>query len=235
MGRFGGFLADLYPTDFSKSYSSIVLDSDTIKLQQDDDITIEKYLLVFRIQKCIDDVLIYYSFNGKSWEEVNIIKLSRGDREFTVKGFEIDFKKPIKRIKIKDRNDLIDPILFTVKYVMADKEKYYAKKEQERKEALLAQAHVRHSTGADLVNIYFQPCCDTYFSTTIILYQDNMLMAKYKVDPDVFFKSISGLAYGSYSYEVIQYDKDEKELMRTKKITFYLSRPDYGGKPTVKI
>lgn len=235
MARFGSNLAYIYSADFSKKYFSVKYDTDTIKLQQDEDITIEKYLLVFNIEHCIEDVLIYYSSNGKSWEEIQITKLRRGDREYTVRALRIDFMKPIKSIKVEDTNNLIDPIIFPVEYVWADKEKYYAKKAEETKQALLARAQVKHATGADLVNIYFQPCSDDYFSTTIILYQGNMLMAKYKVDPEVFFKSIAGLAYGEYFYEVVQYDKDGKELIKTDKIKFFINKPNYGGRPTVVI
>ncbi len=93
--------------------------------------------------------------------------------------------------------------------------------------------NVSHSTGNDLVNIYFQPCCDEYERTEITLYKDNQMLTKYKVDDGVFFKSISGLAYGNYEYIVKQFGKNDKLLLETGKIRFSISRPNYGGKPII--
>ena len=125
--------------------------------------------------------------------------------------------------------------IITINYQEADKEKYYAKKEQERKDNLFKTANIKVSTGADLVNIYFQPCCDSYARTEITLYKDNMMLAKYKVDEETFFKSISGLAYGKYEFILKQFDDKGNIILETDKISFSLSRPNYGGKPTICI
>lgn len=61
------------------------------------------------------------------------------------------------------------------------------------------------------------------------------MLAKYKVEEGVFFKSIGGLAYGTYEYIVKQFDKDNKLLIETDRIKFSISRPNYGGKPTIII
>ena len=55
-------------------------------------------------------------------------------------------------------------------YVEADKEKYYARKEEERKRRLLENAYVKAAVGANLVNVYFQPCCEEYGYTEIDFY-----------------------------------------------------------------
>lgn len=203
-----------------------LLSDQVLTLEQNEDIFLTNYELTIR-NSCIQEV---YAVKNIDCSAFNVI----GGKEVTFT-YPISFEDRIDKVKIIFKNNLADDLVIPVIYEEADKEKYYAKKAEEDKKALLTKAQVRHSTGADLVNIFFQPCCEEYFSTTISLFRGNMLMAKYKVDPEVFFKSISGLAYGAYSYEVTQYNKDEKELLRTDKIIFSISRPDYGGKPIVRI
>lgn len=209
--------------------------NDKIMITQDEDITVGGYFL-YIANKSFERV---FAIKGEQqialkaeFDPIMSSKSSGEQRRFFL---PLSFDNRIESIKIVFNNNLADDLIIPVIYVEANKEKYYAKVAQEQNAKLLAKAQIKHATGADLVNIYFQPCSDDYFSTTIILYQGNMLMAKYKIDPEVFFKSISGLAYGEYSYEVIQYDKDGKELMRTDKIRFSISRPNYGGKPVVRI
>lgn len=145
----------------------------------------------------------------------------------------ISFDNKIDAIKIVFKNNLADDLLFPVIYEEADKEKYYAKKEQERKDGLLKAASIKVSTGIDLVNIYFQPCCEQYARTEIVLYKDNMMLAKYKVDEETFFKSINGLAYGKYEFILKQFDDKGNVLLETDKMQFSLSSPNYGGRFTV--
>ena len=126
-------------------------------------------------------------------------------------------------------------ILFPFAIKKQIKKNITLKKEQERKDNLLKTANIKVSTGADLVNIYFQPCCDSYARTEITLYKDNMMLAKYKVDEETFFKSIGGLAFGKYEFILKQLDKDNNIILETQKIAFSISAPNYGGKPTVWI
>lgn len=94
--------------------------------------------------------------------------------------------------------------------------------------------------GNDLVNIYFQPCREDYSRTEITLYKvdknEKFMLSKYKVDEEVFFKSITGLAYGKYAYKVRQYTKKNDIIFETNYIEFNLSAPYYGdGRNTVVI
>ena len=61
------------------------------------------------------------------------------------------------------------------------------------------------------------------------------MLAKYKVEEEMFFHSINGLAYGRYEFILKQFDNKGNILLETDKISFSLSRPDYGGTPTVFI
>ena len=91
------------------------------------------------------------------------------------------------------------------------------------------KAKITVSTGFELVNIYFQPCNDNYARTEISLYKDNMMLAKYKVDEETFFKSITGLAYGKYSFVLKQFDKDNTILLETEHIEFTIYSPKTHG------
>ena len=95
----------------------------------------------------------------------------------------------------------------------------------------------------DLVNIYFQPCCSDYEYTEILLYipQDYVtvggpygpvkkpsswqMFKKCKVPAEDFYKSINGLAYGTYAYVIKQFDKKDNLLLETEYIEFSLKAP----------
>ena len=245
LGKFGDALTRMFyracPIEQEEQGSSIqYLFSDestnSITIKQDEDIKKTIYVLVLMgggssdRYELFSDVSIYK--NGM-WEKVEKVyyknKIKQAYR------FIVDFNDRIEKIKLSFLNNLADDYIISVCYQEADKEKYYAKKEQERKENLLKTANIKVSTGVDLVNIYFQPCCDEYARTEIALYKENMLLAKYKVDKETFFKSIGGLAFGKYEFVLKQLDKDNNIILETQKIAFSISAPNYGGKPTVWI
>ena len=58
-------------------------------------------------------------------------------------------------------------------------------------------------------------------------------MAKYKTPEDVYFHSITGLAYGEYAIILVQYDNSNKEIYKSDYILVTLDRPNYSGKPVV--
>lgn len=202
--------------------------TNSITIKQDEDINITRYILIAYGKANRYDVLSGISvYKNKQWEQVKLEE----------KGYKIiiDFNDRIEKVKLSFLNNLADDYIIDVKYQEADKEKYYAKKEQERNDDLFKIANIKVSTGADLVNIYFQPCCDSYARTEITLYKDNMMLAKYKVDEETFFKSINGLAYGKYEFILKQFDDKGNIILETDKISFSLSRPNYGGKPIIRI
>lgn len=198
---------------------------DKIVLKQIEDITVKKYFL-FLHNDTIEEI---YIIKNKTQESA-LQKFGEGVTAF---GIQLDFDNKIDSIIIKFKLNLADSLIVPIEYVEADKEKYYAKQAQQKKDELLKTASIKHSTGNDLVNIYFQPCCDEYERTEITLFKDNQMLAKYKVDDGVFFKSISGLAYGNYEYIVKQFSNDNTVLIETDKIKFTIRRPNYGGNPVI--
>lgn len=218
-----------------KSALEKVIFDDKIIFKQNDDITISDYILyianigikaVFAIVGAKETPLV------QELDPVSSSPKSGNQNRFFL---PISFDNKIDFIRIVFKNNLADDLFFPVIYEEADKEKYYAKKEQERKDGLLSNANIKVSTGIDLVNIYFQPCCEEYHRTEIILYRDNMMLAKYKVNEEMFFHPISGLAFGKYEFILKQYDDKGNVILETEKISFSLSMPNFSGRHTVII
>ncbi len=221
-----------YEIDGSKTrYGVFNQETDTFTITQDENINITEYVLLIEgatFSKAIDKILVSTK-NG--WEEIRLSNF--GEHQLSVYRILIDFNNRIDKLKLHFTNNLADDYILAFKYVEADKNAYYAKQEEKKKADLLVTANIKHSTGNDLVNIYFQPCCDEYEKTEIILYKDSQMLAKYKVDTGVFFKSITGLAYGTYEYIVKQYGKNDKLLLETDRVKFSIRCPNYGGKPVI--
>ena len=196
--------------------------SNSLIIEQDEDINkTQYYLLVPSSANRYEIISNVFVYKNNEWKECEI--------EQKVFKTIIDFNDRVEKIKITFVNGLADELIIPLAYKEANVEKYYAKKEQEYKDNLLKIANIKVSTGADLVNIYFQPCCDNYACTEIALYKENMMLAKYKVEEDVFFKSINGLAYGKYSFILKQYDKDNAIILETGHIEFTISTPNTHG------
>lgn len=158
--------------------------------------------------------------DGVNWEELVCDK-----EEYEI---ILDFNDRIKKVKFKFVNGLADDYIMDVVYVEGDKEKYYRKKAEEDRRAVIEKAKIKVSTGASLVNVYFAPCSDNYGRTEIELYAEGNLMAKYKVPEEQFFKSIEGLAYGRYSFILKQYGKDGKLIFQTDETPFGIRKPHHG-------
>ncbi len=164
-----------------------------IIITQAEDITKTKYTLRI-VSGCAEKI---YAIKGGIKLELHYEESpqSKIKRPLAIFSCPIDFDDRIDSIEIQFKYDVADSLMIPIVFEEADKEAYYAQKAKENRDTLIKAAQIKHSTGNDLVNIYFQPCCDTYAKTTITLYTKDQLMAKYKVDEEMFFKSITGLAY----------------------------------------
>lgn len=232
-------------TNGQLSKDTILIDN-KIVLTQNEDITIHDYMLYIANESISSIYAIKGETQIKLSNELDPIYSSKGgnqNRFFVPVSFEDKFES----LKIVFKNNLADDLTLAVSYVLADKEKYYEKKEQEYKDNLLKTADIKISTGVDLVNIYFQPCCDKYEYTEIQLYIPKefitvggpygpvqkpstwSMIKKSKVDPEEFYKSINGLANGKYSFILKQYDKDNAIILETGHIEFTISTPKAHG------
>lgn len=231
MNKYQNYLMDkiniIYYQENDKSKGGKAYYDSKIVVKQGEDITITNYLLNLLKETFI--LSVEYNYNNE-WNEVDYVDYSY-DKSIKLYTIPIDFDDRITEIKITFINNIVEPIVLPIEYVEADKEEYYAKKESERKEALLKAAAVTHEVGKDLVNIFFQPCSSDYYRTEIDLYYQNRLLANYKVNQDEFFKAIDKLAYSTFFYVLRQYNTDDKVLIETDKIKFRITG-HFSGDPS---
>ena len=207
-------------------------DADCYKLVQEQDIFSTKYR--FTLKKNINIETCTVCING-NWTGAEQI----GECFYII----LDFENRVEKVKLTFADNIVDDYAFTVQYIEADKDLYYQKQAEAQRNTYIEAAQIKHSTGADLVNIYFQPCCSDYEYTEIYLYipQDYVavggpygpvqktsswqLFKKCKVPSEDFYKSINGLAYGTYAYVIKQFDKKDNLLLETEYIEFSLKAP----------
>ena len=223
--------------DKNAQYVNYLKEDDKLIITQDSDITIIDYVV---------------SINDLEIDAIDKIEVLKEDKWYEIHKnntiyIELSFAKKASQIKFSFKNNIADDCIIDIEFIEADKEQYYAKKEQDYKDNLLKTADIKVSTGADLVNIYFQPCCDKYEYTEIQLYIPKdfvtvggpygpvqkpstwSMIKKCKVDPEEFYKSINGLANGKYSFILKQYDKENVIILETEYIEFTISKPKTHG------
>ena len=187
------------------------LENGVVRIKQNEDISIKEYTLASRYPF---DYLCENEWRKSSKMENRVWQIAK-----------FDWSVPIEKVRFLVDNEFVEALEINIEYEFADVEAYNRKQEQKRKNDLIEKALIKHSTGADLVNIYFQPCSSDYIRTEIALYRDGLMLAKYKVDEESFFKSIGGLAYGTYSFIVKQFDRNDNLLLETEHIEFTLKSP----------
>ena len=187
------------------------LENGVVRIKQNEDISIKEYTLASRYPF---DYLCENEWRKSSKMENRVWQIAK-----------FDWAVPIEKVRFLVDNEFVEALEINIEYEFADVEAYNKKQEQKRKNDLIEKASIKHSTGADLVNIYFQPCSSDYIRTEIALYRDGLMLAKYKVDEESFFKSIGGLAYGTYAFIVKQFDRNDNLLLETEHIEFTLKSP----------
>ncbi len=235
MNKYQKYLFESINCIADKKEDEITLSNETLIVKQSSDITITSYIVHLK-SRCIDGIFSIKNETEIPWnaDENPKYRLREGGAFIAT----LDFEDQIDSIKIKFKHDLADEIVIPVKYIEADKEAYYEKIAKANREELIKKAQIKASAGADLVNIYFQPCCDNYGKTEIELYlakgiyeqhhgmiaytppmiggKIEQLIGKYTIeDKEVMFKSISGLAKRVYGYRVRQFSTSGELLFET--------------------
>lgn len=219
--------------------------SDSFNITQDEDITHTRYALIVDTKiASVNPINGVFARRGEQWKEIPC----ENNRYRIV----VDFNERTDAIKFTFTNKLADDYILKITYTEADKEKYYAKLEQERKENLLKAADIKVATGDSLVNIYFQPCSPEYKETIIELYlaegkfeQRSLpkvivgnylghtpanliggtiknLIGRWKIENGMFFKSITDLAHGVYAIKIIQHDNNGNDLLISNELFFVI-------------
>ena len=204
-------------------------DADCYKLLQEEDIFSTQYEFIVKANSNIESC--EFCINGE-WHTAE-----RKEGNFLL---VLDFNSRTEKIKLTFADNIADDYIFSVQYVEADKDLYYQKQEADRKANMLQSAQIKHATGADLINIYFQPCCFEYDSTEILLFIPKdfervggprgpidkpvswTLIKKCNIPKEDFYKAITDLAPGTYSFIIKQYGKKADLLMETEHIEFQI-------------
>lgn len=216
-------------------------DEDVYTLTQEEDIFSTKYEFVVKTNPNIETCT--FLVNGE-WQNA-----SRKGSAFSV---ELDFENRVEKVKLTFADNIVDDYTFSVQYVEADKDLYYQKQAETRRNTYIEAAQIKHSTGADLVNIYFQPCCANCGKTEIELWiaqgkRENhhgmiayipkliggtpeQMIAKFTVEEGFLFKAINDLANGVYAYRLRQFSKNDEMLFESD-FQFFEIRPQGAGRP----
>lgn len=204
----------LYERVCSYTYSSPDVKEDSVKalndekfvIKQNEDITITKYNL--RIKNDAIEMVFAIKNDIETPFEV-------GADSFR---YLLDFDDKVDSIKLVFKHHVADDLIIPVEFIEADKEAYYSKKEAERIAELRRKAAISWANGVNLINIYFQPCSEEYSKTEIALFRNGFMIAKYIVEGEMYFKAISDLACGEYSFVLKQLSADEKIILETEHI-----------------
>lgn len=189
--------------------------NEEFEIKQNDDYNIKKHY-VFIGGELFSSVKI----DGK---KVEVVELNPG-KFYRV---EVDFDNRAKELRLEFEDGLAEPTTFKLRFVEADHAIHDAKVQAQINESIKPE----HKTGQDLVNIYWNLVSEKVALSQVNLYvcsDGERLVGRFK-ETEMTFKSVTGLAYGTYLYEIIEFDKDGKELARTGKIEFRLAKPVYGG------
>lgn len=225
-----------------QSFDVVFDDSYTLTLYQHENITFINYMLYIQYKVTVIDSI----FAIRNTQQV---KLKNGEDQILT--LPIDFDNRFDCLKIVFKDNLADDVIIPLIYKKADKNAYYTRMEQEHRAELLKIADIKISTGADLVNVYFQPCAEKYSKAIVELYTAtgkfeqqhipdvipygvkiappkllggtiNMLIGQFKVEQGMFFKSITGLAHGVYAIKLRQFDENNNELLKSDELFFVI-------------
>ena len=220
-------------------------DEDVYTLTQEEDIFSTKYEFVVKTNPNIETCT--FLVNGE-WQSA-----SRKGSAFSV---ELDFENRVEKVKLTFADNIVDDYIFSIQYVEADKDLYYQKQAEAKRNTYIEAAQIKHSTGTDLVNIYFQPCCANCGKTEIELWiakgtfaprsggmcfnpsytpqltggEPEQMIAKFSLEEGLLFKAINGLANGVYAYRVRQLSKNDEMLFESD-FQFFAIRPQGAGRP----
>lgn len=209
------------------SVTSFVNENGEFLVKQVENYNIKKHFILFSGVK-----LASVEIDGSACEVIDTPKHGLLDEKTIV--VPVDFDKQAKQIKVSFPDALAEPLALKLCFVETEHSIYDSKVQAEINQKICPE----HKTGTDLVNIYWNLVSDEVETTQINLYfvsnNSERLISKFK-ESEAMFKSVTGLAFGTYRYEVIEFDKNGKELARTQKIEFRLVAPNYSGRHTVVI
>lgn len=146
-----------------KAVTNYVNDNDEFMIQQDENYNIKKHNIIVG-GLSIDSIEI----DGKKCEKIETPKHSYFDDKMNLA--VVDFDNRAKEITFNFANNVAEPLTLKLKFIESDHASFDAKEAESNRQNLMAAANIKLATGADLVNVYFQPVTDNYGHTVIELY-----------------------------------------------------------------
>ena len=211
------------------------IENDSILVYADRDIYSKDYTLRLYTGKRVNCELLF----GKKWipQENNIYEYEVRERNtvrkesFRGSEAKINLDNRPEKIKLIIPGGVCDDVILEIKYDIMSEEEYW--EVQNSPETLRNNMNVSYRVANSLVNIYWKHAKENVVALVRIdLYVgergNGQLMAKYKITDEVFFKSIDGLAYGKYYFQLFQFDKDNKQIAATDIIDFEIKKPSSG-------
>ena len=185
-----------------------------IVLTQNENYNVKKYELII-----INDAIETIQLDGKTIQ---------GNESFKA---DIDFDNKAKKIIISFKNGFANPCEFNVRYVEANKTAYDQKVAAQNNAECLANMNATCKTGVDLVNIYWNKASENYAYTKIALFvyvenqkSEYLFMQEFKIDNEIFYKSVTGLALGDYKVKVSQFNSNNNLIVSTE-VKFSITNP----------
>lgn len=220
-------MGSVYSKRTGKPTSHIAIGgNDSIHISDDGDIHSKEYVLYLRVGK---EVVVEARYDGKwtAYENGDHVDPEKVSFRGVVIDLNLDHRPDCIRLSVP--NGAVDPLVVPIVWNVITQEEF--DRIQNSPETLRRKMEVTFRTGQSLVNIYWKHAKENLVaSVRIDLYMEQggntrQLMGKYKVTDEVFFKSIEGLAYGKYSFQLFQFDKDGNEIASTDFIGFALEKP----------
>lgn len=201
-------------------------ETDTFEVRQNEEEPTAEYEVRVRPYPFIEKVL---SLKNGEWEEASLAKDNSvwSKESYCIK---VDFDDPTEKIKIVFKHGSAKDLIITLKYIPVSKEVYAEKARIKREADFLSKVSIKCWTGENLVNIFFQPCCEEVAKTEIDLYVSAanakwQLFKKVSLSKDDLFFSMGDLAYGTYSYILRQLNEKGEILFESNRDEFRLSKP----------
>jgi len=226
MDQFQSFILKKTILEINVKNANISISKDALIIEQSENAHIHIYEIKLKVLG-VERIQI----DGKS--------VVRDQNEFS---FNVDFERPNKLILFKFKDGIANDLSLPIKFISKDKKIWDEKVRLEKWKDLQTNAQISLSTGIDLVNVYFRPCNDDYEKTVIELStaigewskhpsvmgrgdvfvpsllsgKVDKLMGNFSVENGIFFKSITGLAFGAYAFRLSQFSKDRSLLFTSE-------------------
>jgi hypothetical protein len=210
--------------------------AESLDIPQTDQLEKTGSLVIFG--KAIQSIEIRKTSSDQTIETQNSV-LNVGSADTIAVDFDV--MDPILKAVLHFKNNIIDDFVVNFTY------KLNPKNFIDPKIGLLEKLKMRHSLGEQLLNIYFQLANDQVEQTEIEIFVgdgrfdmgalkdvlNRQLISRISLEKNTKFYSAKDLAFGVYSYRLVQKDKNGCIIITSDFVDFNIEKPNYSGKRTI--